>query len=707
MNSRHLTPVRSVRAATIVLQLTILLGAPTARSIEVSSPSDSGTGTLRAAIEVINSQATTDNLITFAPSLGTIMLQTELEITADVVIQGPGARAQILWNPQSSAPPFHGFFTIHRVRVSISGLTFWGGAAGLTQPTDLVPNGPGQFPPRLGLFGDHGGGADTLALLAGSAALDQGHRSGTDVDQRGFARDLDDPGVVNAPDGDGSDIGAYESCAFGPSLIVLHQTGRTSAQGLREAIDCLAPGGTIRFTSESVGLLRVSGGELIITKNLSLVGSGANRLAIGEAASSRVFNVHNGEVNISGLTIRGGDLRGFAPGESALGGGIYNLASLTLADCRITLNSARGAAGRAGNSTTLTGGPGGEALGGGIYNGGVLTLLRCTLDGNEAAGGPGGLPGANGPVGGSGGNGGHAMGGAVCNDQVLTVLNCTIDGNGATGGTGAPGATGGSFSGRGGDGGNALGGALAMRGDGMLLNVTLTGGLARGGFHNTGSPAGTPGGAGGGGIYVSPSSFTECGNTIFAGNAVDAAGIAIATDAFGFLVSGGRNLVGVADANSAGWMAGSDFLGIAGDPLDPRLGPLRDNGGPTPTRLPGPTSPVFDAGDDAVLSLPYDFSTDHRHGRRKCAAAVDIGAVEIGSLVRITGIRKTAGGWEISFTTEAGWNHRLASAESLPDQPGPWPDTVTVVSGTGGIMTVTDDRPPSPVHRFYHVEVTQ
>jgi hypothetical protein len=57
----------------------------------------------------------------------------------------------------------------------------------------------------------NGGGTPTVALLAGSPAIDQGLGSGGEtVDQRGFTRPVLIPGVSTAPGGNGTDIGAFE-----------------------------------------------------------------------------------------------------------------------------------------------------------------------------------------------------------------------------------------------------------------------------------------------------------------------------------------------------------------------------------------------------------------------------------------------------------------------------------------------------------------
>ncbi len=65
--------------------------------------------------------------------------------------------------------------------------------------------------PQLGLLQYNGGGTRSYALQAGSAAIDGGIRTGGFLDQRGvgFARTID-LSPVNAVNGDGTDIGAFE-----------------------------------------------------------------------------------------------------------------------------------------------------------------------------------------------------------------------------------------------------------------------------------------------------------------------------------------------------------------------------------------------------------------------------------------------------------------------------------------------------------------
>src|SRR6185436_18384959 len=64
--------------------------------------------------------------------------------------------------------------------------------------------------PMLAALADNGGPTKTMALSAGSAAIDAGVAAGATLDQRGLSRTANDPGVPNAATSDGTDIGAFE-----------------------------------------------------------------------------------------------------------------------------------------------------------------------------------------------------------------------------------------------------------------------------------------------------------------------------------------------------------------------------------------------------------------------------------------------------------------------------------------------------------------
>ncbi len=85
------------------------------------------------------------------------------------------------------------------------------------------------------------------------------------------------------------------------------------------------------------------------------------------------------------------------------------------------------------------------------------------------------------------------------------------------------------------------------------------------------------------------------------------------------------NLIGSSDGDPAvdtALSAGSgNLVGV-----DPLLGPLADNGGPTLTHLPQTGSPAIDAGDPGFSS---PISTDQRGQTRVLGPRIDIGAVEV------------------------------------------------------------------------------
>jgi hypothetical protein len=94
--------------------------------------------------------------------------------------------------------------------------------------------------------------------------------------------------------------------------------------------------------------------------------------------------------------------------------------------------------------------------------------------------------------------------------------------------------------------------------------------------------------------------------------------------------SGGHNLD---DGGSCGWKAAGDKAGV-----NPMLGSLAANGGPTQTLLPAPGSPVIDAGEAAGCP-----ATDQRGIARPQGPACDIGAVELAPPRPVTGAAAAVG----------------------------------------------------------------
>ena len=508
----------------------------------------------------------------------------------------------------------------------------------LTGSEDFIDTEPGLD--RRGLR-NNGGFTQTIAIVAGSAAIDRGYWFGSATDQRGFPRPVDNPSIAN--NSDGADIGAYEAPADPlqsglPSFVVTtlddHDDGLASTADctLREAIahsNAVPGANTITFAPGLSGTITLDRdlGPLIVTDSLTLTGPGARVLAVSANGEMRVLTFLGSSMNVntvSGLTLRDG-FHGFGllPGATGFGGGVLNTAWLTIVDCTLDDHYARGEQGPG------LGGQGGAALGGGIYNSGVLTLNRCTLR-NCIVGGGEGTPDPD-PFA-SGGNGGAAEGAAVHNaaSGTLTINNCTFFQNEASGGRGGDA----QFAG---NGGNAHGGAIFNAGIMTLTAATISGNKGLGGFGGNGSNIfnnGAPG-AGTGGVASAAGSAT-LRNTLCAGNTARGN---VPADVNGTFISQGYNLIGTADGSS-GFNATGDQPGTNAAPLNAQLGTLQNNGGPTDTMMLFAGSPAIDRGK------AFGLTVDQRGSSRTSDIPTlpnasdgdgsDIGAVEFTGFLVVT-----------------------------------------------------------------------
>ena len=279
------------------------------------------------------------------------------------------------------------------------------------------------------------------------------------------------------------------------------------------------------------------------------------------------------------------------PGAGALvidgsrGSRVIAAGSVRIAD--LTLQNGSGISVNGAASVVLTNcavrGNSGDGGGLSIAAGGKATLLNTTVSGNT--------------------DGNNGQGIYVSTGGTATLTNCTLSGNGPSGGGGeggglyvAAGATATLTDCTLSDNYNVGGAALANFGTVTLTNCTLSDNRVNG---SDGALA----------------SFgtTTLTNTIVA-NTVSGANCS------GTMVSMGRNL----DSD------GTCKLSSPGDltPMDPKLGPLQDNGGPTFTHALLLGSPAIDAGNDAVTRPPLNLTTDQRGLPRKLGLHVDIGAVE-------------------------------------------------------------------------------
>lgn len=154
-------------------------------------------------------------------------------------------------------------------------------------------------------------------------------------------------------------------------------------------------------------------------------------------------------------------------------------------------------------------------------------------------------------------------------------------------------------------------------------------------------------------------------------------GVSGSDDLSGVFTSLGFNLIGVTDGSS-GFTNGvnGDLVGSSSAPLNPLLGPLANNGGPTPTMALLHGSPALDAGDDALLGPPYNLTTDQRGFPRKSGAHVDIGAFEAqidAAPFLVSAYDSRTREFQFTFTTSMpGATYSILTTTNLTGPPSAW-----------------------------------
>ena len=252
--------------------------------------------------------------------------------------------------------------------------------------------------------------------------------------------------------------------------------------------------------------------------------------------------------------------------------------------------------------------------GGGLFSqGSTTTISRTVFDGNQAAnvGGLGSVLDVSFTLTDSTVSNNNAAGGAggILTRSVAStpvkILNSTISSNTAAG--------------------DAGGGIYNFQGELEVSNSTVTQNTADtfgGGIVSNGDPA--------------QSASTKLTSTIVADNTATGSGADVgaadATNDTNTFISGGNNLIGTGQFTGASGLQNfftngvmNDIVGTDAALVDPLLGPLQDNGGPTETMLPGAGSPAIDAGAN-----PESLTNDQRGTgfSREENAIADIGAVE-------------------------------------------------------------------------------
>lgn len=434
--------------------------------------------------------------------------------------------------------------------------------------------------------------------------------------------------------GTASAIGVLLLCAvaiLNATTITVINTNDSGPGSLRQALADANDGDTIAFAV--TGTIRLTSGELVIDKSITIAGPGSAQLSVGLTVPQyhfRVFHVMaSPTVVIAGLTI--------GPSLYFYGCGILNdQATLTINDCAVVGNDGQTSGAGIFNGGTLTvnnssitgngleyqgSGVGisnsgtliinnciirdnrsakGQTDGGGIYSSGMLEITNSTIDDNSV-GGPGG---------------------GIYNVGVAIITSSTISGNFSGGGYPGP-QTGPGFGG--GISSVGTGAALTISNSTISGNSVLTtdnapgrgGGIAnRASLHIGNSTISGNSGTNGGAIYNAAAPL-EIANSIL--NAGDV-GENIFNDG-GTITSLGYNL---SSDNGGGYLSGP------GDQTNtnPILGPLQDNGGPTKTHRPYPQSPAIDAGD-ASFTPPPIYDQRGPGFDRVVNGRIDIGSFEV------------------------------------------------------------------------------
>jgi hypothetical protein len=369
----------------------------------------------------------------------------------------------------------------------------------------------------------------------------------------------------------------------GATVHIVTDFGDTGAPGqLRSLISLAVSGDTIYVPT---GTIRLAGapdedgnatGDLDVDKALTIVGAGADLTVIDADFLDRAIDVlGTGDLVVSGVTLRNGTVD-----PDGMGGGVVlNSGRLILVSSIVEGGSSGGGGGifnRSSATLNLQGSTvrfntasGITGAGAGILNSGKMEISESAIHGNRTLG-----PSASG------------NGGGISNVGFLQIENTTISGNVAF----------------------VHGGGIFQSASGRLLvlsHVTLA-------FNQAGFL--------GGGLMVM-GDVPQIGSTILGTNTAVTSG----PDCSGTIDSQGYNLIGVASGCTVTGTTTGNILG-----RNPRLLPLRDNGGPTLTHGLRAASRAIDAGppggcpaaDQRGVARPQDGDGD---GTEVC----DIGALEV------------------------------------------------------------------------------
>lgn len=328
-----------------------------------------------------------------------------------------------------------------------------------------------------------------------------------------------------------------------------------TANTTQNATTIVVPDGVFPFAIANSENDDAASGDVDVFGQVRIIGAGIGRSVLDAQSIDRLFDVHDtAEFEIFGVTMTGG--RANEGGAIRNSGGKVAVIRSRIQDSTARING--GAVWNDGellikestlsnNSTTSPLSTGG----GGIFNQGELIMDRSTLVGNSTSGGLLGLGGGAGIY-------------NATSDETVSISNSTISQNLAINGNGA--------------------GMFHADGHATITHLTVTENQAEFGEA--------------GGIFVFPACIDTC--EFNAVNSIVANNMAFGeNDVSGVFHSNGANLIGIL-GSATGFE--NDLFGSPINPLDPILGPLRDNGGPTNTHAPLNGSPAVNAATSVGLT---------------------------------------------------------------------------------------------------------
>ena len=465
--------------------------------------------------------------------------------------------------------------------------------------------------------GNRANGGEGNRIGGGGISSVEGDVSLTDSDVSGNSALALFPSTADSSGGPGGGILALRGNVSLSNSTVIGNSSYLGGGGIA-ASNVTLTHSTVSDNSTSGSSSNARGGGIAALRGAEIIDSTVSgNSTTGSGAPGGGITLDSGNLSLINSTVSGNS----AIGDSAEGGGIYTASgAVSLINSNVSGNSARFSGGgirsfsgpisivdslvNDNESTRYTGG--GVSS---VY--GAVNLYNSTVSDNQGFRGGGGIDTFRGAVtlfnstvsGNSTTFGGGSGGGIRTVYGAVTLTNSTVSGNTV----------------RGGDGG---GGIYTSVGDVTLIDATVSGNSAVNGT--------------GGGIRIrtgAPELSTSIvlANSIVAGNTDNGT----AQDLYAgsdVILTINHSLIGVADNLEMNSGHIGNQTGTVAMPLDPLLGPLADNGGPTLTHALLLGSPAIDAGSDTLALGANDVRlTNDQRGdgfNRIKFGRVDIGAVE-------------------------------------------------------------------------------